>query len=160
MARQIFRTIYRRQSRGETQNNKMRRDANESRGANATILLARYSPRSSRSLANQAYPVIKRLATQPVTSVRDASWKPAPKIYTFTWTQFKRLPIHLHLISAISHLYSHYRRSGFVLSIVLSGGPLMDDVYKLEQYHCHWGCSDSRGSEHTVDGQAFAGEVE
>ncbi|CAG5083793.1 Similar to Ca5a: Carbonic anhydrase 5A [Cotesia congregata] len=41
----------------------------------------------------------------------------------------------------------------------LTGGPLMDDVYKLEQYHCHWGCSDSRGSEHTVDGQAFAGEV-
>ena len=36
----------------------------------------------------------------------------------------------------------------------------MDDVYKLEQYHCHWGCSDSRGSEHTVDGQAFAGEVQ
>lgn len=35
----------------------------------------------------------------------------------------------------------------------------MDDIYKLEQYHCHWGCSDSRGSEHTVDGQAFAGEV-
>lgn len=45
------------------------------------------------------------------------------------------------------------------LLAVLSGGPLMDDVYKLEQYHCHWGCSDSRGSEHTVDGQAFAGEV-
>lgn len=45
------------------------------------------------------------------------------------------------------------------LPAVLSGGPLMDDVYKLEQYHCHWGCSDSRGSEHTVDGQAFAGEV-
>ncbi|XP_014239068.1 carbonic anhydrase 2 isoform X2 [Trichogramma pretiosum] len=41
----------------------------------------------------------------------------------------------------------------------LTGGPLMDDVYKLEQYHCHWGCSDSRGSEHTVDGQAFAGEL-
>ncbi|CAD1478911.1 unnamed protein product, partial [Heterotrigona itama] len=41
----------------------------------------------------------------------------------------------------------------------LSGGPLMDDVYKLEQYHCHWGCSDSRGSEHTVNGQAFAGEL-
>ncbi|XP_078052201.1 carbonic anhydrase 1 [Augochlora pura] len=45
------------------------------------------------------------------------------------------------------------------LDDVLSGGPLMDDVYKLEQYHCHWGCSDSRGSEHTVDGQAFAGEL-
>lgn len=41
----------------------------------------------------------------------------------------------------------------------LTGGPLKDDVYKLEQYHCHWGCSDSKGSEHTVDGQAFAGEL-
>lgn len=80
----------------------MRRNANESRGANATILFTRYSPRSSRSLANQAYPVIKLPATEPATSVRDASWKRAPKIYTFTWTQFKRLPIHLHLISALS----------------------------------------------------------
>lgn len=49
--------------------------------------------------------------------------------------------------------------TALVFLAVLSGGPLMDDVYKLEQYHCHWGCSDSRGSEHTVDGQAFAGEV-
>lgn len=47
----------------------------------------------------------------------------------------------------------------FYVFLVLSGGPLMDDVYKLEQFHCHWGCSDSRGSEHTVDGTAFAGEV-
>lgn len=50
----------------------------------------------------------------------------------------------------------------FLIRIIdsdLTGGPLMDDVYKLEQYHCHWGCSDSRGSEHTVDGQAFSGEV-
>lgn len=44
--------------------------------------------------------------------------------------------------------------------LALTGGPLKDDVYKLEQYHCHWGCSDSKGSEHTVDGQAFAGEVD
>lgn len=24
----------------------------------------------------------------------------------------------------------------------LSGGPLNDDVFQLEQFHCHWGCSD------------------
>lgn len=41
----------------------------------------------------------------------------------------------------------------------LTGGPLNDDVYIVEQFHCHWGCSDGRGSEHTVDGQAYSGEL-
>lgn len=41
----------------------------------------------------------------------------------------------------------------------LTGGPLNDDIYLIEQFHCHWGCSDGRGSEHTVDGQAFSGEL-
>ncbi|XP_026474423.1 carbonic anhydrase 13 [Ctenocephalides felis] len=40
----------------------------------------------------------------------------------------------------------------------LQGGPL-HDVYSLEQFHCHWGCSDGRGSEHTVDGKSFSGEL-
>lgn len=41
----------------------------------------------------------------------------------------------------------------------LSGGPLGNDVFVLEQFHCHWGCSDGRGSEHTVDGKSFSGEL-
>lgn len=41
----------------------------------------------------------------------------------------------------------------------LTGGPLGEDKYILEQFHCHWGGSDSEGSEHTVDGQSFAGEL-
>lgn len=41
----------------------------------------------------------------------------------------------------------------------LSGGPLGGDVYRLEQFHSHWGCSDGRGSEHTVDGSAYSGEL-
>lgn len=41
----------------------------------------------------------------------------------------------------------------------LTGGPLGDEIFVLEQFHSHWGCSDSRGSEHTVDGEAFAGEL-
>ncbi|XP_059472411.1 carbonic anhydrase 1 [Neocloeon triangulifer] len=42
---------------------------------------------------------------------------------------------------------------------VLEGGPLGDDIYRLEQFHCHWGETTDEGSEHTVDGKAFAGEL-
>lgn len=28
----------------------------------------------------------------------------------------------------------------------LSGGPLFTDVFQLEQFHCHWGCSDGKGN--------------
>lgn len=41
----------------------------------------------------------------------------------------------------------------------LTGGPLGNNIYKLEQFHCHWGCTDSKGSEHTVDGVSYAGEL-
>lgn len=40
----------------------------------------------------------------------------------------------------------------------LSGGPL-EGIYKLEQFHCHWGCTSDKGSEHTVDGKSYAGEL-
>ena len=41
----------------------------------------------------------------------------------------------------------------------LTGGPLGDSVYKLEQLHFHFGCDDDEGSEHTVDGHPYSGEV-
>ncbi|GBP29280.1 Carbonic anhydrase [Eumeta japonica] len=41
----------------------------------------------------------------------------------------------------------------------LSGGPLGCDVYRLQQWHCHWGAVDGEGSEHTVDGCSFSGEL-
>lgn len=44
----------------------------------------------------------------------------------------------------------------FVLE--LSGGPL-EGKYVLEQFHCHWGATDNQGSEHTINGRQFAGEV-
>nr|CAD7428063.1 unnamed protein product [Timema monikensis] len=40
----------------------------------------------------------------------------------------------------------------------LTGGPLVEK-HTLEQFHCHWGCDSRQGSEHTVDGKAFAGEA-
>ncbi|XP_067031619.1 carbonic anhydrase 1-like [Acropora muricata] len=41
----------------------------------------------------------------------------------------------------------------------LTGGPLGKSVYKLEQLHFHFGCENNKGSEHTVDGQAYSGEI-
>lgn len=40
----------------------------------------------------------------------------------------------------------------------LTGGPL-DGKYVLEQFHCHWGSTNNEGSEHTVNGKKFAGEL-
>lgn len=40
----------------------------------------------------------------------------------------------------------------------LSGGPLRNR-YRLEQFHLHWGATDNRGSEHTIDSCRFAGEL-
>lgn len=41
----------------------------------------------------------------------------------------------------------------------LSGGPLYNDDYVIEQFHSHWGSDVHKGSEHTVDGVCFAGEL-
>ncbi|XP_041377651.1 carbonic anhydrase 7-like isoform X2 [Gigantopelta aegis] len=40
----------------------------------------------------------------------------------------------------------------------LEGGPL-DSVYRLEQFHAHWGSGAEQGSEHLVDGQSFPVEL-
>jgi hypothetical protein len=40
----------------------------------------------------------------------------------------------------------------------LFGGPLKNQ-YSLLQFHAHWGCSNSEGSEHLVDNKSYAAEV-
>ncbi|KAF8788561.1 Carbonic anhydrase 1 like protein [Argiope bruennichi] len=40
----------------------------------------------------------------------------------------------------------------------LTGGPLSES-YELVQFHSHWGNDNTCGSEHTVDGKAYAGEL-
>ncbi|KAG8182924.1 hypothetical protein JTE90_028746 [Oedothorax gibbosus] len=40
----------------------------------------------------------------------------------------------------------------------VSGGPLSDS-YEPVQFHCHWGETETVGSEHTVDGKSYAGEL-
>ena len=42
---------------------------------------------------------------------------------------------------------------------ILTGGPWANKVYMLNQIHFHFGCDASRGSEHTVDGRVYSGEV-
>nr|ANJ45158.1 TMP [Boleophthalmus pectinirostris] len=43
-------------------------------------------------------------------------------------------------------------------SSTLRGGPV-SGVYRLKQFHCHWGSSDDQGSEHTVNGIRFPCEL-
>lgn len=40
----------------------------------------------------------------------------------------------------------------------LTGGPITG-TYRLKQFHFHWGSSDDKGSEHTVDGKLYPAEV-
>ncbi|XP_061172322.1 carbonic anhydrase-like [Saccostrea echinata] len=39
----------------------------------------------------------------------------------------------------------------------LTGGPLRD-TFHFEQFHLHWGSTNDKGSEHTIDGKCFAAE--
>lgn len=41
---------------------------------------------------------------------------------------------------------------------MVQGGAL-DGVYRLVQFHIHWGSCDGQGSEHTVDGVKYDAEV-
>ncbi|KAL8581121.1 hypothetical protein ACOMHN_033569 [Nucella lapillus] len=45
------------------------------------------------------------------------------------------------------------------LPSTLTGGPLGQDVYRLAQFHLHWGRQDDRGAEHTVDGKVYSAEL-
>ncbi|XP_052212006.1 carbonic anhydrase 7-like [Dreissena polymorpha] len=41
----------------------------------------------------------------------------------------------------------------------LTGGPLGNQQFRLEEFHLHWGADNRRGSEHTIDGKMFAAEL-
>lgn len=45
----------------------------------------------------------------------------------------------------------------FVLA-ALTNGPITG-TYRLKQFHFHWGASDDKGSEHTVNGAMYPAEV-
>ncbi|CAN7991703.1 unnamed protein product, partial [Ixodes hexagonus] len=46
----------------------------------------------------------------------------------------------------------------FVFVADISGGPLHHN-YQMVQFHSHWGTCSKMGSEHTVDGEHYAGEL-
>ncbi|KAL7670316.1 hypothetical protein ACOME3_005254 [Neoechinorhynchus agilis] len=43
--------------------------------------------------------------------------------------------------------------------MVIVGGPLGESVYEFKQFHLHWGAPGEFGSEHTVNGRQFDGEI-
>ena len=44
------------------------------------------------------------------------------------------------------------------LTVKLAGG-LLQESYYLKQFNFHFGCNDSVGSEHTIDGNSYPIEV-
>lgn len=45
-----------------------------------------------------------------------------------------------------------------VCSTALTEGPITG-IYRLKQFHFHWGSCDDKGSEHTVAGKMYPAEV-
>jgi len=43
-------------------------------------------------------------------------------------------------------------------SPALKNGPI-SGVYRLKQFHFHWGSSDDHGAEHTINGTKYPAEV-
>ena len=43
--------------------------------------------------------------------------------------------------------------------VTLTGGPVGNSVYVLEQFHFHFGCASNIGSEHTLHGKSYPVEV-
>ncbi|KAL7674942.1 hypothetical protein ACOME3_001214 [Neoechinorhynchus agilis] len=43
--------------------------------------------------------------------------------------------------------------------MTITGGPLGDSLYQFKQFHFHWGAKGELGSEHTIDGRRFDGEI-
>ncbi len=39
-------------------------------------------------------------------------------------------------------------------NVMIDGGGLQD-VYKIVQFHFHWGSDSTRGAEHTINGQTY-----
>ena len=55
------------------------------------------------------------------------------------------------------HTFQCDYESGSVPEI--TGGPFGTNIYKFAQFHLHWGSANTRGSEHTIDSQAFPMEI-
>lgn len=60
----------------------------------------------------------------------------------------------LHLVNTGASIKADCKQAS-----ILSGGPLGQDVYRLGQFHLHWGKQDDRGAEHTVDGKVYSAEL-
>jgi len=55
---------------------------------------------------------------------------------------------------------AHIRVNDNTDQIYISGSAMLGDrEYILRQFHFHWGSENRLGSEHTVDGHAYAMEV-
>jgi carbonic anhydrase len=77
--------------------------------------------------------------------------------------KLKKRPLHIHFDHDSAKTITNNGHSVQVDFVgddcTLSGGPLKEDKYILKQFHFHWGSNNSHGSEHKVNGKAFAAEL-
>jgi carbonic anhydrase len=77
--------------------------------------------------------------------------------------KLRRRPLHLHFDHDAAKTIQNNGHSveiGFAGDdCTMSGGPLKDDKYILKQFHFHWGSNNHQGSEHKINGKAYAAEL-
>lgn len=77
-------------------------------------------------------------------------------------TNFSSFDTSFFFKCSASHVLNHQNvndplNCSFLVAVI-RGGPL-ENMYRLKQFHFHWGGKGCSGSEHTVGGKTYASEV-
>jgi len=110
-----------------------------------------YSTKNGPSTWPQCYPSASGERQSPV-DINPADLKPFNPFQRLIW---KYIPENTERVTNTGF---HWKVEVNGKGSELSGGPL-EGKYVLEQFHCHWGASDDQGSEHTINGKKYSGEV-
>ena len=110
-----------------------------------------YSTKNGPSTWSECFPAAKGEKQSPI-DINPTELKSLTPTQKLTW---KYIPENT---DTITNTGQGWRVNVNGAGSELSGGPLKEK-YVLEQFHCHWGCSDDKGSEHTIDGKTYAGEL-
>ena len=76
---------------------------------------------------------------------------------SFTFTSFDTIPNDM-VVSATNNGHAFTVSVGPKGKFKVSGGGL-NGTFSTAQFHFHWSTPTGKGSEHTVDGEQFPGEV-
>uniref|UniRef100_A0A0P4WBY1 Carbonic anhydrase n=1 Tax=Scylla olivacea TaxID=85551 RepID=A0A0P4WBY1_SCYOL len=99
-----------------------------------------------------AFPKCGGSRQSPVALISDEA-VPGPPVEHFTFHNYNLVPLSIKVTNT-----GHSVKVTPISDASLTGGNLTDR-YIFTQFHFHWGSTNNRGSEHTVDGVTFPGEL-